>query len=180
VTDGESKPSPPPAPIHPSSARWPWYVALVLIVEEVAPLVAAVRKATEPHVGTWPAHALGLLAAAAAAAPLFALVSWILRRELSGQAGGLAGMIYRPATVPALAFLGAVFQDFPSALTEWATWGFVAALLVLLTGAVLIQRRRGRAWTWWVAVPVGIVIALAAWLVAALVSHLAPGMGQSG
>jgi hypothetical protein len=151
---------------------------LVLIVGEVEPLFAAVRKAAEPNVGRWPAYALGLLAAAAAAAPLFALVSWILRRELSAQAGGLAAMVYRPAALPALAFVGAVLQDFPSALTEWATWGFVAALVVLLTGVVLIQRQRGRAWSWWVAVPVGLAMALVAWPVAALVSHLAPGAGQ--
>jgi len=89
-------------------------------------------------------------------------------------------MVYRPSALPAVAFLGAVLQDFPSALTDWATWGFLAALLVLLTGAVLLQWRRGSAWSWWVAVPAGFLISMAALPVAALVSHLAAGAGQPG
>jgi len=152
----------------------------VLVVGTVEPLVGTVRQASEPHLGRWPAYALGLFAAAAAAAPIFAAVSWVLRREQSAQTGGLAPMVYRPAALPAVAFVGAVLKDFPAALTEWATWGFLGALVVLLAGAVLAQRRRERAWSWWVAVPVSFAIALVALLVAALVSHLTSDAGRAG
>jgi hypothetical protein len=127
----------------------------VLIVGTVEPLVGAVRQGAEPQVGRWLASALGLLVAAAVAAPAFVAAGWVLRREQSGQADGVAAMVYRPAALPALAFVGAILKDFPSALAESATWGFLGGLAVLMAGAVLVQRRRGRAWSWWVAVPAG-------------------------
>ncbi|MDB5352126.1 MAG: hypothetical protein JWN86_3373 [Planctomycetota bacterium] len=107
---------------------------------------------------------LSVLVAAAVALPVFAALNSVLRRERSTPPNDPAAMVYRPAVLPVGAFLGAVLQDFPKALTEWAAWGYLACLVVLLAGAVLSQRRQRRAWSWWAAVPAGFVIALAALL----------------
>lgn len=159
-----------------AAGRWAWYVALVAVIGAVEPVVGAVRNAAAPQVGRWPAYALGVLTAGAIAAPLFAAVSWVFRREQSGlPPGDPAAMAYRPAALPAVGFVGAVLQDLPASLSEVATWAFLGLLVVLLAGAVLLQRGAGRAWSWWVAVPVGFAAALAALGGAAAVAHLVGG-----
>lgn len=170
-SEWEAKDRPPPE--SPASARWgwQWLAALMVVVGTVDPLVGIVRKASEPHLGHWLAWGLGVLATGVAALPLFAVVNWIFRREQSARGDDFVAMVYRPAILPAFAFLGALIKDFPGALTEWATWMFLGWLSALLIGAVLLQRRGGRAWSWWVAVPVGIVLALVALAGTAAVSH---------
>jgi hypothetical protein len=58
-------------------------------------------------------------------------------------------------------FAGAVLDNLPSALTEWLPYVYLGWLAVLLGGAFTLQRCRGSAWSWWVAVPVGAGVALA-------------------
>jgi hypothetical protein len=155
---------------HPP-AGWQWYAALFLIVCTVEPLVATVRQAAESHIGHWPAFGLGVLLTGIAAWPLFATAIWILRREQSERRDDRAAMIYRPAVLPVTSVLGLVFKDFPSVLTDWPTWMYFGCVSVLLTGAFLLQRRSGRAWSWRLALPIGFVLTLAALAVTAVTTH---------
>jgi hypothetical protein len=70
-------------------------------------------------------------------------------------------MAYRPAIFPLWVFAGALLKNLPSALIEWLPYVYVGWLAVLLAGAFVLQWRRGQAWSWWVAVPVGAGVALA-------------------
>jgi hypothetical protein len=145
-------------------------LAVVLVVGAVEPLVGSVRDGSEPYVGHWLAYALGILAAAAAALPIFAVVTWVIRHEQSKQSDGIATMIYRPAALPGLVFLGAVLKNFPTALTEPATYGFLGAFAFLIAIAVIKQKRRAHAWSWSLAILVGFGIALLALLGAGILS----------
>jgi hypothetical protein len=116
------------------------------------------------------AYALGILAAGAAALPIFAIVTWVVRREQSKQSDGIATMTYRPAALPGLVFLGAILKDFPNAFTEIATYGFLAGFVFLLAITVIMQKRRAHAWSWPFAIPVGFGIAFLALFAAGVLS----------
>jgi hypothetical protein len=170
VAGSELKPDVHNAASKPYTAQWPWYLAVVLVVGAVEPLVGSVRHGSEPYVGHWLAYALGILAAAAAALPIFAVVNWVIRREQSKQSDGIATMTYRPAALPGLVFLGAILKDFPAAFTEIATYGFLGGFVFLLAITVIIQKRRVHAWSWSFAILVGFGIALLALLAAGILS----------
>ena len=170
MTGSELKPNAPRPSSKPTPAQWPWYLAVALVVGTVEPLVGSVRDGSEPFVGHWLAYALGILAAAAAALPMFAAVTWVIRHEQSKQSDGIATMIYRPAALPGLVFLGAVLKNSPTALTELATYGFLGAFVFLIAIAVIMQKRRAHAWSWSLAILVGFGIALVALLAAGTLS----------
>ena len=107
---------------------------------------------------------------AAAALPIFAVVTWVVRREQSKQSDGIATMTYRPDALPGLVFLGAILKDFPSAFTEIATYGFLGGFVFLLAITVIMQKRTAHAWSWSFAIPIGFGIALLALLAAGILS----------
>jgi hypothetical protein len=79
-------------------------------------------------------------------------------------------MLYRPALVPVAVFLLAALKNLTSAATDWTAWAYLTLLIILITAAFLVQRRRCQAWSWWTAIAAGFAIALAAWLGAAAVN----------
>jgi hypothetical protein len=153
------------------SAQWPWYLAIALVIGAVEPLVGGVRHGSEPYVGHWLAYALGILAAGSIAVPLFGIAAWVIERERSSP-NGAAAMVYRPAALPGLVFLGAMLKDFPSALTEIASYGYLGGIVFLLAMTFIIQKKKAIAWTWGFAIAVGFAIALVALLLAGMISLL--------
>lgn len=172
MAGSELKPEGHNAPSKPSPVQWPWFLAIVLVVGAVEPLVGSVRHGSEPYVGHWLAYALGILAAAAAALPIFAVVTWVIRCEQSKQSDGIATMIYRPAALPGLVFLGAILKEAPtpSSFTQIAPYGFLGGFVFLLAISVIMQRRRAHAWSWSFAILIGFVIGLLATLAAGILS----------
>lgn len=163
-SDGQYSPS------KPSSGQWQWFLAIVLVVGAVEPLVGSVRHAIEPFVGHWFAYALGIVAAGAAALPIFAGATWVIRCEQSKHSNGIAPMIYRPAALPALVLYAAVLKDFPSVFTQLALYGFVGGFIVLLAIAVWMQQRKGQAWSWSLAMAIGFGLTLLAILAGGILS----------
>ncbi len=81
----------------------------------------------------------------------------------------------RPAIVPIAAYTGSAINNADTIVTTLAPWVYLGTIVVLLGITQIIQRRKGRAWDWPIAVVVGFVIAIMAWLVAiGLVSVFAP------
>ena len=170
MAGSELKPDVHNAPSKASPAQWPWFWAIIFVVGTVEPLVGSVRHGSEPYVGHWLAYALGILAAAAAALPLFAVVTWVIRREQSNQFDGIATMIYRPAALPGLVFLGAILKEAPSSFAEIAPYGFLGGFVFLLAISVIMQKRRAHAWSWSFATLIGFGIGLLATLAAGILS----------
>lgn len=169
------------------SNSWTDYLPFVIGIGVAQPVYEAVQQRLEPALGSMTAFAVAVLAALAVSFPAFVALSWVIQREQRGLTGGLAPMVYRPAALPVWVFLCAFLKDFPEATKEYVTWAYLVLLLVLLAGAFVLQRRQGRAWSWWVAVPVGAVLALVAipaagfvvWLVAPEGMRPVAGFGLS-
>ena len=89
-------------------------------------------------------------------------------RERNGKRDDLAAMLYRPAIFPLGIFMVAAIKNIRD-FTEFLPWIYLALVLFLVALAVGIQRRRGAAWSWWIAVPVGALIGLVALPTAGLV-----------
>jgi hypothetical protein len=153
----------------------PW-LAIIAGIVVASPVLEAVRRATEPSAGEWGAFGLGVLAASAVGLLVLSLANWIIRRERRGRPDDPAVMVYRPAIFPVWVFAGALLKNLPSALTEWLPYVYTGWLAVLLGGAFALQWRRGLAWSWWVAVPVGVGIALAGLAGAVWVTHAITGV----
>lgn len=161
--------------VGPAKTLIPW-LPIIAGVVVASPVMEAVRKATEPGVGKWGGYGLGLLAASAVGLLVLLTAEWIIRREQRGRPDDPAVMAYRPALLPVWVFAGAVFDNLPSALTEWLPYVFLGWLAALLGGAFALQWRRGRAWSWWVAVPIGAGVALAGLLGAFWVTYAITGV----
>jgi hypothetical protein len=170
VVASELKPGVQNALTKPTPAQWPWYLCVIAVVGAVEPLVGYVRHGSEPYVGHWVASALGILAAAGAGLPIFALVTWVIRHEQTKQSNGIAAMIYRPAALPSLGFLGALLKNLPSVFTEIFPYGFLGVFVLLLAITVIMQQRSGKAWSWSFAILIGFGITLLAMLAAGILS----------
>ena len=149
-------------PASKSYYSWEVYLPFVIGIGLALPVYEQVQKSVQPSFGSLMAFAVAVLAALAVSLPAFFAVNWVIQREQRGMAEGLAPMVYRPATFPVWVFVGAFIKNFPEALTEYVTWAYLVWLIILLAGAVAVQRWRGRPWSWWVAVPVGAFLALLA------------------
>lgn len=157
-----------------SSNSWTVYLPFVIGIGLALPVYEEVQTRLKPDLGSLTAFAVAVLAALAVSFPAFAALSWVIQREQRGLTTGLAPMVYRPAVLPVWVFLCAFIKNFPEATKEYVAWAFLAWLFVLLAGAAALQRWQGRPWSWWVAVPVGAILALVAmpaagfvvWLVA--------------
>lgn len=165
----------PTSSTSPGRTLVPW-LAIIVGIFVAAPVLESVRRAAEPSVGEWGAFGLGVLAASAVGLLVLLVANWIIRREQHGRLDDPAAMVYRPAVLPVWAFAGALLKDLPSALTEWLPYVYLGWLAVLLGGAFALQWRRGRAWSWWVAVPVGFGVALAGLLGAFWVTYAITGV----
>lgn len=151
-----------------------WWANLLLLAIAVgvgAPVYEKVQVALEPRLGGMAAFALGVLAALGMVFPVYFVVNWIVERERAGKTNDLPAMIYRVSILPIWVFCAAAVKNIRD-MAGFTPWLYVGWVVVLLTGAVVLQRRRGRAWTWWVAVPVGCVVALIALPAAMLVVWL--------
>lgn len=157
-----------------SSNSWTVYLPFLIGIGLALPVYEEVQTSLKPGLGSIMAFTVAVLAALAVSFPAFIALSWVIQREQRGQTTGLAPMVYRPAVLPVWVFLCAFIKNFPEATKEYVAWAFLAWLLVLLSGAVALQRWQGRPWSWWIAVPVGAILALVAmpaagfvvWLVA--------------
>ncbi len=170
MASSEFKPDGHQSPFKPSPGQWLWYLAIVLVVGAVEPLVSSVRQGSEPIVGHWFAYALGIVAAGAAALPMFASANWVIQHERSKQTKGIATMIYRPAALPVFVLIASMLKDFPKAFTEIALYGTLGGFIVLLAIAVKAQQRKGHAWSWSFAILIGFGMALLAALAGGVLS----------
>jgi hypothetical protein len=84
----------------------------------------------------------------------------------------ISAMGFRPTVVPIAVYLGASVNNAHTILTTLPPWIYLGCTLILLGIAQVVQRRRGTAWDWPVAIAVGFAIALIAWLVAIGVSNI--------
>lgn len=95
--------------------------------------------------------------------------------------GTTAVMGYRPAVVPMLVYIGAALKNAGTILTEIAPWAYLGFVVLLIGMAQAIQRRQRKAWPWSIALTVGFVIALIAWLGSmAIVNVFAPSEARPG
>lgn len=148
-----------------SSERYAGVFVVIIAITLGAPIYENVKNALSPSLGSWPAFAIGILGAIAVTFPALAIASWISRTEKSGKTNDLSTMFYRPAVFPFWMFLIAASKNIGE-FAEFLPWFFLAAILLLLFVAVLIQKSRGAAWSWWIAVPAGAGIGIVALLIA--------------
>ena len=140
---------------------WPYLLLLVIAIGLGAPIYEEVRRMLEPSTGHWAAFALGVLAAMAVAFPVYFAANWIVDRERNGKRDDLAAMLYRPAIFPLWIFIVAAIKNIRD-FAELLPWIYLGLVLFFVALAVGIQCRRGAAWSWWIAVPVGVLIGLVA------------------
>ena len=87
----------------------------------------------------------------------------------------------RPTIVPVAVYLGAAINNADTIVTTLAPWAYLGTVVVLLGISQIVQRRKGKAWSWPFAVVVGFGIAMTAWLVAiGLVNVLVPSQVVPG
>lgn len=151
--------------------RWAYLVLLVITIGLGAPIYEEVRRTSEPSMGYWAAFALGVLAASTIAFPVYFAANWIVDRERNGKRDDLAAMLYRPALFPLWIFMVAAIKNIRD-FAEFLPWIYLGVVLVLVALTVGIQRRRGAAWSWGIAVSVGVLIGLVALPIAGLVTWI--------
>ena len=154
-----------------SSNRFAGVVVIIIVFTLGAPIYENVKNALAPSLGNWPAFAVGILGAIAVTFPAIITASWISKRESNGKTNDLSMMFYRPAIFPLWIFLVAASKNI-SEFAEFLPWIYLVLVLVLLAVVVSFQRRRGAAWSWWIAVPVGALIGLVALPVAGFVTWI--------
>jgi hypothetical protein len=87
----------------------------------------------------------------------------------------------RPTVVPIAVYLGAAVNNANTILTTLAPWIYLGTAVIFLGIAQVVQRRKGKAWGWPVAIAVGFAIALIAWLVSIGVTNIvAPSEVEPG
>ena len=144
-----------------STNRFASLVVIIVSITLGAPIYENVKNSLAPSLGNWPAFAVGILGAIAVTFPAIIAVSWISKRERNGKTIDLSMMFYRPAILPLWMFFVAASKNI-SEFAEFLPWVYLVLVLVLLAVVVSFQRRRGAAWAWRIAVPIGVLIGLVA------------------
>ena len=148
-----------------STDRIAGVVVIIIAITLGVPIYENVKNALTPSLGNWPAFAVGILGAIAVTFSAIVTASWISKRESNCKTNDLSMMFYRPAIFPLWMFLIGASKNIGE-FAEFLPWFCLASILFLLVVSVIVQRRRGAAWSWWIAVPVGACIGIVALLVA--------------